>query len=390
MNDTAFLPFSRPSLSEEEIQEITECLRSGWLTTGPRTKKFEEMLKHYLQTPEALALTSATAGLQLALSGIFLQAEDEVIVPAMTFVASLNTIVQAGGKPVIVDIDLKTYNLCPERLKTAITAKTRAIMPVHFAGLAVDMQTVYAVAEQYQLRVIEDAAQAIGTKYQDQLIGSFGDTQVFSFHPNKNMTTGEGGCVSTRDKKLADYIKIMRFHGIDREFSRFDKNSALHYDVIAPGFKYNMLDIQAALGIHQLPKLGQFNARRKALAQRYYQLLADIPELILPIDPDSPEAAGHAWHLYLALLKIEKIRHLNLTRDDFIEKMKNIYHIGLGFHYDPPHLYRFYQEKYGYQKGDFPNAEFMSERVISLPLFASMTDADQDRVVLAIKKILSG
>jgi dTDP-4-amino-4,6-dideoxygalactose transaminase len=385
MSNDNFLPFSRPSLSAEAIQEVVDCLESGWLTTGPRTKKFEEMLAAYLHAPFALALTSGTAGLHLAMLGLHLQPGDEVIVPAMTFVATLNTIVQAGGKPVVVDVDMDTYNISTQKAAQAVTSKTRAIMPVHLAGLSAELEPIYRLAEKHQLRVIEDAAQAIGTKYQGKLLGSFGDTQIFSFYPNKNITTGEGGCITTRDEKLSQFVRTMRFHGIDRDaFNRFSKEGSQHYDVLAPGFKYNMLDIQAALGIHQLPELDTFNAKRKLLAQRYHDSLSDFPEFTLPPSPETSE--GHSWHLYAPLLNPEKA---NMTRDVFIERMKHEHNIGIGLHYDtPPHLYSFYRKTYGYKKGDFPHAESIGNRVMSLPLFPRMTNEDHDRVILAIKTVL--
>jgi len=376
-----FLPFSKPDLSDAAINEVIACLKSGWITTGPRTKKFEEMLADYLGAPHALALTSGTAGLHLSLLALNLKRDEEVIVPAMTFVGTLNTVIIAGGKPVVVDVDPNTYNIDPVAIEKAITPKTRAIMPVHLAGLSADLDAIYTLAKKYNLRVIEDAAQAIGTRYKNKLIGSFGDTQIFSFHPNKNITTGEGGCVTTRDPELAKQISIMRFHGIDRDaFNRFSKEGSQHYDVIAPGFKYNMLDMQAALGIHQLPELEKFNAARKKLAQRYYALLHHWPEWTLPPDPETCE--GHAWHLYAPLLNIEKA---GMTRDEFIHKMKHEHNIGIGLHYDPPHLYQYYQKNFGYKKNDFPHAEKIGERIMSLPLFPLMTESDQDRVINAMK-----
>jgi len=382
MSNNDFLPFSRPTISQAAIDEVVDCIKSGWLTTGPRTKKFEEMLQAYFQAPHVLALTSATAGLHLALLALNMQPGDEVIVPAMTFVGTFNTIVLAGGKPVLVDVDLKTYNIDPVEIEKAITSKTRAIMPVHLTGLSADLDAIYAIANKHNLRVIEDAAQAIGTKYKNKLIGTFGDTQIFSFHPNKNMTTGEGGCVVTRDDAMAKTIKVMRFHGIDREaFNRFSKEGSQHYDVIAPGLKYNMLDMQAALGIHQLPELEKFNARRTVLAQRYYELFKDWPEFTIPPNPKTVE--GHSWHLYAPLINPDKA---GIDRDGFLQQMKEN-NIGIGLHYDAPHLYKYYREKFGYKKGDFPNAETIGEHVMSLPLFPLMTEADQDRVVKTARMI---
>src|SRR4051812_815881 len=251
----SFLPFARPDLQAGEIDEVVAVLKSGWLTTGPRTAKFETQLKGYFGAPHALAVSSATAGLHLAMLALNLQAGDEVITTPLTFAATLNTIVLGNGTPVLVDVDPKTFNIDAERLAGAITPRTKAIMPVHFAGLAVDLDPIYALADKHGLRVIEDCAHAIHAEYKGKRLGSFGDTQVFSFHPNKNMTTGEGGVVVTRDATVAKSVATMRFHGIDRDaFNRFSKAGSQVYDVIAPGFKYNMMDLQAAIGMHQLPR----------------------------------------------------------------------------------------------------------------------------------------
>ena len=274
-----FLPFSRPSISREAIDEVVACLQSGWITTGPRVKKFEEALAAYLGAPRVLALSSATAGLHLALAALDLEPGDEVITTPMTFAATLNTIVLAGGKPVLVDVEPGTYNMDVRQLSGAVTSRTRAIMPVHFAGMPVDMDPLYAVAASHRLHVIEDAAHAIGTEYRGRRIGGFGDTQVFSFHPNKNITTGEGGAVTTRNSELADRIALLRFHGMDREaWNRFGKTGNQHYEIVTPGYKYNMMDMQAALGLHQLPALESFIHRRTEIARRYQEQLADWPQ----------------------------------------------------------------------------------------------------------------
>ena len=256
---TSFLPFALPSITDAEINEVVASLKSGWITTGPKVQQFEQQLRDYTKAPHALCLNSATAGLHVALMALELKPGDEVITSAMTFVATYNTIEQAGGRVVLVDIDPNTYNIDVNLLEQAITPRTRAIVPVHFAGSPVDLDVVYALAKKHNLRVIEDAAQAIGTEYKGKRLGSFGDTAVFSFHPNKNITSGEGGCVTTFDDALAQQVKVLRFHGIDRDaFNRFSKTGSQEYDVIAPGYKYNMLDIQAAIGIHQLPRLDDF------------------------------------------------------------------------------------------------------------------------------------
>ncbi len=374
-----FLPFSRPSISREAIDEVVACLESGWITTGPRVKKFEEELKRYFNAPHALALSSATAGLHLALLALELKPGDEVITTPMTFAATLNTIVLAGGKPVLVDVELDTYNLDVSKLAKAITKRARAIMPVHFAGLPVDLDPLYELADKHGLRVIEDAAHAIGTEYKGKRIGAFGDTQVFSFHPNKNITTGEGGCVVTRDDKLAEKIALLRFHGMDREaWNRFGKSGSQHYEIITPGLKYNMMDIQAALGLHQLPALEGFIKRRTELALRYQKLLAGWPQWTRPGTPKFVHR--HAWHLYAPLINPAAA---GMDRDAFMQGMKER-NIGTGLHYRAVHLYPYYRERYGFKPGDFPNAESIGDRIVSLPLFPGMRDADQDRAIAAM------
>ena len=374
-----FLPFSRPALSRAAIDEVVACLESGWITTGPRVKRFEQDLAAYLGAPHALALSSATAGLHLALLALDLQPGDEVITTPLTFAATLNTIVLAGGRPVLVDVDAQTFNIDVTQLAGAITPRTRAIMPVHFAGLPVDLDPLYALAERQGLRVIEDAAHAIGTEYKGRRIGSFGDTQVFSFHPNKNMTTGEGGCVTTRDAALAERVALLRFHGMDREaWDRFGKTGSQHYEIILPGLKYNMMDMQAALGIHQLAELEGFIKRRTELAVRYQQRLAGWPQLQLPAAP--AYAHRHAWHLYSPLINADAA---GMDRDGFMAGLKER-NIGTGLHYRAVHLYPYYREHYGFKPGDFPNAEHIGESIVSLPLFPGLSDADQDRVIAAM------
>ncbi len=374
-----FLPFSRPSISQSAIDEVVACLKSGWITTGPRVKQFEDDLRTYLGAPHVLALTSATAGLHLVLVALQLNPGDEVITTPMTFAATLNTIVLAGGKPVLVDVEPGTYNMDVKKIEQAVTKRTRAIMPVHFAGLPVDLDPLYDIAQKYNLRVIEDAAHAIGTEYKGKRIGSFGDVQVFSFHPNKNMTTGEGGCVATRDEKLAADIALLRFHGMDREaWNRFGKKGSQHYEIISPGYKYNMMDIQAAIGLHQLKQLDGFIKRRTELARRYHSLLADWQQWTLTSSPAF--AHLHAWHLYTPLINPQAA---GMDRDAFMQGMKDR-NIGTGLHYRAVHLYPYYREQFGFKRGDFPHAETISDRIVSLPLFPALTDADQDRVVEAM------
>jgi len=381
MSET-FLPFSKPTINQETIDEVVACLESGWITTGPRVARFTEDLKSYLNAPHVLPLASATAGLQLALEAMNIQSGDEVITTPLTFIATLNTIVLAGGKPVLVDIDPATLNLNINHIEAAITPHTRAIIPVHFAGLPVDLDPLYALADQYQLRILEDAAHAIGTEYKGKRIGSFGDTQVFSFHPNKNITTGEGGCVTTRDAELAKKVSLLRFHGIDREaWNRYGKSGNQDYEIVLPGYKYNMMDIQAAIGIHQLKELDAFIVQRTQLAKRYQEVLSDWPQWTLPSTPSFEHR--HAWHLYTPLINPEIA---GLSRDDFMLRMKEN-NVGTGLHYRAAHLYPYYRETFGFKPGDFPDAESAGDRIVSLPLFPTMTEADQDRVLDVMSRI---
>lgn len=383
MNDV-FLPFARPTISEEAIQEVTDSLRSGWITTGPKVQRFEEQLKAYLGAPHALCLAHATAGLHLSLLAMHLQPGDEVITTTMTFAATANMIVVAGAKPVFVDVDLHTYNMKIAHVEAAITPRTKGIIPVHFAGLPVDLDPLYALAKKHGLFVIEDAAHAIGAEYKGKKIGSFGDTQVFSFHPNKNMTTGEGGCVTTASETIAKEIQLLRFHGMDRTaWNRFGKSGTQDYEIIAPGFKYNMMDIQAAIGLHQVPHLDAFNAKRKLLVERYQDLLQGWSPFSLP--QSVAYEHKHVWHLFTPLINPESA---GMDRETFMTKMKEE-NIGTGLHYRAVHLYPYYQEHYGYRLGDFPNAESISARIVSLPLFPLMTFDEQDRVIAAIKKIVN-
>lgn len=379
-----FLPFSKPTISEAAIDDVVTCLRSGWITTGPRVAQFTEDLQTYSGAPYALPLASATAGLHLALLAMNLQPGDEVITTPLTFAATLNTIVLAGAKPVLIDIDPGTLNMDMNLLEAAITPRTRVIMPVHFAGLPVDLDVVYDVANRHGLRVLEDAAHAIGSAYKGKRIGSFGDTQVYSFHPNKNMTTGEGGCVVTRDQALAEQVALLRFHGIDRQaWNRYSKGGSQDYEIVLPGFKYNMMDIQAAIGIHQLRELDGFVARRNALAKRYQEALSDWPQWTLPKAPDYDHL--HSWHIYTPLINEDVAK---MDRNQFMQAMKD-HNIGTGLHYRAVHLYPYYRETFGFKLGDFPNAEDVCDRIVSLPLFPTMTDANLDRVLDAMYDIFN-
>lgn len=379
-NTEEFLPFMRPSISDGAIQEVVDCLRSGWITTGPKVQEFERLLREYIGSKHAITVSSATAGLHLALLALDLKPGDEVLTTPISFVSTANTIIQAGGRPVFVDIDPSNYNLDLNAVQKAITNKTKAIVPVHFGGYPIDLDSIYSIAEKFGLRIVEDCAHAIGTKYKNQKLGSFGDMQVFSFHPNKNITTCEGGCITTQDDNIAKRIKTLRFHGIDREaWNRFSKSGSQLYDVVEPGFKYNLTDVQAALGIHQIKELDKFIEKRAELAERYFEIFKNWEEVQLPRF-DGKYHYNHAWHFFNPLI-------LSMDRSEFIERMKD-YNIGVGLHYQPIHLFKYYRENFGYQPGDFEMAEKVGNLIVSLPLFPGMTEHDQLRVADAMKNIL--
>jgi dTDP-4-amino-4,6-dideoxygalactose transaminase len=378
MNNT-FLPFAKPCLDQATIDEVVESLKSGWLTTGPKVKKFEEQLKNYCTAPHALALNSGTAGLHLALLAMGVGPGDEVITTTFTFAATVNTIVHVGATPVLVDID-ETLNIDLDQVEAAITPKTKVIVPVHFAGLPVDCEKLYAIAAKHGLRVLEDGAHAIGAAFKGKKIGSFGDTVMFSFHPNKNITTGEGGAIITHDDKITQEISTLRFHGIDREaWNRFAKSGSHHYDVIAPGYKYNMLDLQAALGIHQLPQLDGFIEKRTEWVNAYKQALKDIEEIKFAATPHYDHT--HAWHLLTVQLNSK------ISRDDFMQAMKER-NVGTGFHYQPIHTFKFYKETYGFQLGQFPVAEKIAANIVSLPLFPHLEASEFEYVIESITEVL--
>lgn len=383
MTEQEFLPFAKPTLNEAAIAEVVDTLRSGWLTTGPKVKRFEEMLSQYHGGRQVLCVSSATAGLHLALLSLGLKEGDEVITTPLTFAATLNIIIQAGGKPVLADIDPDTLNIDPHNIEEAITSRTKAIVPVHYAGLPCDMDAIHMLAKKHNLRVVGDCAHAVGATYKGQRLCSFGDIQVVSFHPNKNITTGEGGAIITSDAAVISAVERLRFHGIDRNaFNRFSKSGSQQYDVVMPGFKYNMMDIQAAIGIHQLPELSGFIEKRTKLAERYLDILSGWKELTLPKAPKYTHT--HAWHLFTVRLNQNAA---GLDRDGLIQAMKDE-NIGLGLHYQSTHTFTYYSRKYGWKPHDFPNSLKAGESIFSLPLFPEMTTAEQDRVIKSLAKVL--
>ena len=385
MTEQKFLPFALPDIGEDEINEVVDALRSGWVTTGPKTKQFEADFAAFIgDGVEAIAVNSATAGLHLALEAVGIGPGDEVIVPSYTFTATAEVVRYLGAHPVIVDVDPVTFNIRPEAIRAAITAKTRAIMPVHFAGLACDMDAIIAIAREHGLKIVEDAAHAMPTWYKGKLIGTLdSDVTVFSFYANKTMTTGEGGMVVSKNKDIIARCKVMRLHGISRDaFDRYtSKTPAWYYEVVAPGYKYNMPDTAAAMGIHQLKKINAFLQKRERLAARFDAELADLP-LILPARPVDA-GSNHAWHLYPVRLKPEA----GISRDDFIVRMAEL-GIGCSVHFIPLHRQPVWRDGYGLKREDFPVADAAFEAEVTLPLYTRMTDEDQRRVIAAVRQLL--
>jgi UDP-4-amino-4-deoxy-L-arabinose-oxoglutarate aminotransferase len=377
-----FLPFSRPSISEEDITAVVEVLRSGWLTTGPKAAEFEQAFCDYTGCRSAVALSSATAGMHLVLEALGIGPGDEVITPSMTWVSTVNLIVLAGATPVFVDVDRDTLLVSPESIKASLTDSTKLIVPVHFAGAPVDIEPIRKLAASKNVFLVEDAAHALGTQYKEQRIGCRGDS-IFSFHPIKNITTGEGGMFCSDDLELADCVRRLKFHGLGVDaYDRNMQGRSPQAEVLEPGYKYNMMDISAALGITQLARVEEFNSRRTELAGRYRQLLTEIDEIIPLSDPPYP--VKHAWHLFIVRLDTDKA---GLSRDDFMRELKQR-NIGTGLHFRAVHLQKYYRESMGMRKGMLPNTEWNSDRICSLPLFPDMMEDDIGDVVNAIKNVL--
>jgi dTDP-4-amino-4,6-dideoxygalactose transaminase len=367
----AFLPFARPEIDEETIAAVADVLRSGWITTGSKVESFEAALSDHLGGRTVRTFTSATGALEVALQACGIGPGDEVIVPAMTFAATANVVVRVGARPVFVDVDPATRNIDIGRTEAAITRRTKAVMPVHFAGLPVAMDALYSVAERHRLRVVEDAAHAIGAACGGRRIGGFGDLVAFSFHPNKNITTIEGGALSIRDPDEVRSIERLRFHGIDR--------GADAMDVYEAGGKYNLTDVAACVGLGQLRRLEEFNRRRRELAELYFERLHTDPPLLLPARGDP----GHSWHMFAPLLPLDSLR---VGREQFIREMRDR-GIGVGVHYPALHLFTLYR-RMGYGPGDFPNAEHIGRSTVTLPLFPAMTEADVERVCAACAAVV--
>lgn len=378
-----FLVFGAPFIEEEEIREVVDCLRRRWLGTGPKVLQFEGEFAAYKQRQFAMALSSCTAGLHLAMLASGIGAGDEVITTPMTFCSTINAIIHCGALPVLADCDRRTMNIAAEEIERKITPRTKAILAVHFAGRCCDMDAVMALAARHDLLVIEDCAHAIEAEYRGRKAGCFGSLGCFSFYATKNIVTGEGGMVITDDERIASRIKVLGLHGLSRDaWKRFSDEGYKHYEVVEAGFKYNMMDLQASLGIHQLKRIDAYWERRRQIWEEYNLRFRDLP-CVLPMDPEP--GSRHAYHLYTPLIDVERIGRSR----DWVLKALSAENIGVGVHYRPVHLHPYYRETFGWRAGEMPAAEWIGERTVSLPLSAALCDKDVQDVVTAFRKVLT-
>lgn len=376
-----FIPFSPPFLGEEEITEVIDTLRSDWITTGPKVKRFEEEFSSFTGAPAALAVSSATDAMMVGLAALGIGPGDEVITTPMTFCSTVHVIEHLGARPVLVDVEPDTLNINPELVSRAITPRTRAIMPVHLYGHPCEMDSIMDIAQQHKLFVLEDAAHAIPARHKGRMIGTIGTLTAFSFYATKNLTTAEGGML-TGDSNLIGKARLWSLHGMSRDaYKRYSAEGSWHYEVVLPGFKCNMTDIQASLGLHQLTKLPAFQKRRREVVQAYNVAFQDIPELELPVERKEVESA---WHLYVVRLNLDR---LAIDRARFIEELK-ARQIGTSVHFIPIHLHPYYRDKYGYRPKDFPVAFENYQRIISLPLHPRLSEDDVVRVIDAVKEVV--
>lgn len=371
-----------PVFGKEEEKEIIDTLRSGWITLGPKTKNFEEELISFTGAKYAIALNSCSAALHLSMIAIGLQEGDEVITTPFTFTATANAIIHCGGKPVFVDIDPKSFNLDPKKIEEKITSKTKAIIPVDYGGQPTQLDIIMRIAKKYRLMVVEDAAHSIGARYKEKNIGTVADLTCFSFHPVKNMTTGDGGAVVTNNKKLAERIMVLRVNGMDKEsWKRNTSTGSWDYAITEEGYKYHMSDLAASLGIHQIKKLNKFRKIREEVANTYDEQLKEVAETTVPFREPNIK---HAHNIYAVLIDTTQ---LNITRNEIINKLKE-YNIGSIVYFRPLHLHRYYAKKFGYKKGDYPNAEYVFERLICLPIYPGMSKEDARFVSKVLRKII--
>jgi dTDP-4-amino-4,6-dideoxygalactose transaminase len=381
MNES-FLPFSLPEVGQEEIDEVVDTLRSGWLTSGPKVRTFQESFARFTGSEHAVALSSCTAGLHLALLASGIGPGDEVITTPLTFPATISVILHAGATPVLADVSDADYNIDPAHVQEKITPRTKAIMPVHYAGLPCPMDELLKIAAHHGLAVVEDAAHALGAQYRGRPIGAIGDAAVFSFYPIKPITTGQGGMLTTNNADLAERAQLLSLHGLSKgAWDRYGAKGSWAYEVLAPGFNYVMTDVQAAIGIHQLERAETFQSRRTHLARLYDRLLEDLPEVSLP--PRRSDSI-HCWHLYPIRLHVDR---LTIDRSAFIEALRER-GIGTSVHFIPAHYHPYFRERLQLQDGDFPVAERVFEGLCSLPLYTRMQDADVERVAGAVREII--
>ena len=378
-----YLVFGAPLIEEADIAEVVDSLRSGWLGTGPKVARFEERFRQYIGCDYALAVNSCTAGLHLSMLVADLKPGDEVITTPMTFAATVNSIIHVGATPVLVDCDRESQLIDPQRIADAVTPRTRAIVPVHLCGRPCDMDAIGDIAQRHDLIVVEDAAHAVETVYKGRKVGTISTLTSFSFYVTKNIVTGEGGMVTTNNPDFADRIKMYALHGMSRDaWRRYSDDGFKHYQVVFPGFKYNMMDLQAAIGIHQMDRVDSWLARRNVIWARYEEAFAN-----LPVGRPLPAAADtvHARHLYT--LMIDRAR-CGISRDEFMDRMHQL-NIGTGVHYVGIHLHPYYSETFGFTPASFPNATWLSERTVSLPLSPKLSDADVEDVIAAVHQLLA-
>ena len=379
-----FLLFGQPHIEEQEIAEVVATLRSGWIGTGPRVRQLERNFERYFDVPHAVAVSSATAGLHLALDVLGVGPGDEVVTTPMTFAATANVVVHRGARPVFADIERHTLNIAPAEVERRITPRTKAIIPVHMAGRPCDMDALLRLARDHRLAVVSDAAHALEARYHGRSVAALGDLAVFSFYVTKNITTGEGGMMTTQRADWAEEIATKSLHGLSRDaWKRYTAEGFQTYETVYPGSKYNLTDLAAALGLHQLARVEDSLATRERLARIYRLALSELDELILPDEDDEP-TNRHARHLFVVLLNLEALR---VTRDQFGALLKEE-RIGSGVHFTALHLHRYYAETFGFRRGDYPAAEWVGERTLSLPLSAGLTDSDLDDVIYAVRKLV--
>jgi dTDP-4-amino-4,6-dideoxygalactose transaminase len=378
---SAFLPFAVPLIGEPEIAEVADSLRSGWLTTGPKVKRFEVDFARYIGCRHAIAVNSCTAALHVALSALGVRRGHEVIVPTFTFCSTANVVVHLGARPVLVDVG-PDFNISVHAIEAAIGPRTKAIVPVHYSGQPCDMTGIRAVADRYAIPVVEDAAHALGAAYRGQQVGTLSQVTAFSFYATKNLTTGEGGMITTDCDEFADRMRLLSLHGMTRDaWKRYTNGGSWYYEVELAGYKDNMTDIQAAIGIHQLRRFSDFQCIRARYAQIYNDAFANRAEVAIP---EVHADRSHAWHLYVLRLQLERLR---MNRSQFIDALGGR-NIGTSVHFMPLHLQPFYQKEFGYRTGDCPVAEDLYDRIVSLPLYPGMTEEDVRDVIEAVDGVI--